>query len=58
MTDVEKSRCCWPPKEGLNKELGIVVPLIQCAQMRMFKQHIDVYRKAWTDAGHPGEAPV
>ena len=24
----------------------------------MFKQHIDVYRKAWTDAGHPGEAPV
>ena len=25
---------------------------------RMFKQHIDVYRKAWTDAGHPGEAPV
>jgi len=26
--------------------------------MRMFKQHIDVYRKAWTDAGHPGEAPV
>ena len=26
--------------------------------VRMFKQHIDVYRKAWTDAGHPGEAPV
>ena len=25
--------------------------------VRMFKQHIDVYRKAWTDAGHPGEAP-
>src|SRR5437763_2456749 len=25
---------------------------------RMFKQHIDVYRKAWTDAGHPREAPV
>ena len=24
----------------------------------MFKQHIDVYRKAWTYAGHPGEAPV
>ena len=24
--------------------------------VRMFKQHIDVYRKAWTDAGHPGEA--
>ena len=24
----------------------------------MFKQHIDIYRKAWTDAGHPGEAPV
>ena len=26
--------------------------------VRMFKQHIDVYRKAWTDAGHPGDAPV
>src|SRR5215475_2172580 len=26
--------------------------------VQMFKQHIDVYRKAWTDAGHPGEAPV
>jgi alkanesulfonate monooxygenase SsuD/methylene tetrahydromethanopterin reductase-like flavin-dependent oxidoreductase (luciferase family) len=26
--------------------------------VRMHKQHIDVYRKAWTDAGHPGEAPV
>ena len=26
--------------------------------VRMFKQHIDVYRKAWTDAGNPGEAPV
>ena len=26
--------------------------------VRMFKQHIDVYRKAWTDAGHPGHAPV
>ena len=26
--------------------------------VRMFKQHIDVYRKAWTDAGHAGEAPV
>src|SRR5262249_28677379 len=26
--------------------------------VRMFKKHIDVYRKAWTDAGHPGEAPV
>src|ERR1700751_5204971 len=26
--------------------------------VRMFKQHIDVYRKAWTDAGQPGEAPV
>ena len=25
---------------------------------RMFKQHIEIYRKAWTDAGHPGEAPV
>jgi len=21
------------------------------------KQHIDVYRKAWTDAGHPGRRP-
>jgi alkanesulfonate monooxygenase SsuD/methylene tetrahydromethanopterin reductase-like flavin-dependent oxidoreductase (luciferase family) len=26
--------------------------------VRMFKPHIDVYRKAWTDAGYPGEAPV
>ena len=26
--------------------------------VRMHKPHIDVYRKAWTDAGHPGEAPV
>jgi alkanesulfonate monooxygenase SsuD/methylene tetrahydromethanopterin reductase-like flavin-dependent oxidoreductase (luciferase family) len=26
--------------------------------VRMFKQHIDVYRKAWSDAGHHGEAPV
>src|SRR3954453_4674661 len=26
--------------------------------VRVFKPHIDVYRKAWTDAGHPGEAPV
>src|SRR5690348_11427243 len=25
---------------------------------RMFKQHIDIYRKAWTDAGHPGEAAL
>ena len=25
---------------------------------RMFKPHIDVYRKAWIDAGHPGNAPV
>lgn len=25
---------------------------------RMFRQHIDIYRKAWTDAGHPGQAPV
>ena len=26
--------------------------------VRMFKPHIDVYRKAWTDAGFPGEAPI
>src|SRR3954469_5956226 len=25
---------------------------------RIFKQHIEIYRKAWTDARHPGEAPV
>ena len=25
---------------------------------RMFKQPIEIYRKAWTDAGHPGQAPV
>ena len=25
--------------------------------VRMFKQHIDVYRKAWTGAGHPGRLP-
>src|SRR5438270_4619675 len=26
--------------------------------VRMFKPHIEIYRKAWTDAGYPGEAPV
>ena len=26
--------------------------------VRMFKRHINVYRKAWTNSGHPGEAPV
>jgi alkanesulfonate monooxygenase SsuD/methylene tetrahydromethanopterin reductase-like flavin-dependent oxidoreductase (luciferase family) len=31
---------------------------VRYEDVRMFKQHIDGYRKAWTDAGHRGEAPV